>query len=416
MKLSKRQTLILAGGGVALGLLLVAWRPQAVEVVQVRSQPLSRTLQFSARVSTPARVELGTTLTGRVAQVKVDEGVAFAARQPLIELEADEARAALDQAQASLSQARARLMGQQAYSRPSADAALAQAVANLQAAERELVRVRELVAQGFFSQQKLDEAQRALDVARAQRDAARAQSRANGERGAEVANAQAQVDAAEAAVAAARARLDQHTVRAPAAGQVLVRSVEPGQIVQAGKALLTVAVQGPLELVAQVDERFLGQLQAGQPARVLADAYPDRPIEAEVMKLAPSVNAQSGSVEVTLGVKGARPDFLREDMTLSVEVRTGERQAARVLPLSALRAQASPAATPAAAVATPDASRGEVLVVQEGRAELRALRLGLRTLSEVEVLQGLADGDAVVLTPGVAPQARVRVRPAPAAR
>lgn len=379
----------------ALSVVLV-WRtlmPVRVDAVSLARAPLLRTLQFSARVKTPARVDLGATLTARVARVRVQEGDAIRAGDVLVELEPEEPRAALLQAEASVQQARARLDSQSALTLPTAQASLAQADANVQAAERELLRTQELVAQKFYSQQKLDEAQRAVDVARAQREAARVQTQANGRAGAERANAQAQLEAARAALEAARAKLAQYTLRAPADGRVLVRSVEPGQIVQAGKALLTVSVQGPLELQAQVDERFLAQLKPGQRARVLADAYPDRPFDATVDRLAPSVNAQSGSVEVTLVVAGApqsRPDFLREDMTLSVEVLTGERRDARVLPLRTLVAG--------------DA----VLVAEGGRVVQRALKLGLRTLSDVEVLSGLKDDELVLLDPTLAPGARVR--------
>lgn len=400
---------------VLLALLVVAavlaWRalmPVRVDAVSMARAPLLRTLQFSARVKTPARVDLGATLTARVAQVRVQEGDAIRAGAALVELEPEEPRAALLQAEASLQQARARLDSQSALTLPTAQASLAQADANVQAAERELLRTQELVAQKFYSQQKLDEAQRAVDVARAQREAARVQTQANGRTGAERANAQAQFEAARAAVEAARAKLAQYTLRAPGDGRVLVRSVEPGQIVQAGKALLTVSVQGPLELQAQVDERFLGQLKPGQRARVLADAYPDRPFDATVDRLAPSVNAQSGSVEVTLVVAGApaaRPDFLREDMTLSVEVLTGERRDARVLPLRALRASAAGAAP---SDQRDGAAAGEVLVAEDGRAVTRALKLGLRTLSDVEVLSGLRDDELVLLDPTLAPGARVR--------
>lgn len=399
----------------------LAWRtfmPARTDAVSLVRAPLVRTVQFSARVKTPARVELGATLTARVAKVRVQEGDAVRAGDALVELEAEEPRAALAQAEASWQQARARLESQSALSLPTAQASLAQADANLQAAERDLVRTQELVAQKFYSQQKLDESKRAVDVARALRDVARVQTQANGRTGAERANAQAQFEAARATVEAARAKLAQYTLRAPGPGRVLVRSVEPGQIVQAGKALLTVAVQGPLELQAQVDERFLAQLQPKQRARVLADAYPERPFDALVDRLAPSVNAQSGSVEVTLVVAGppdtrpdtgpdTRPDFLREDMTLSVEVLTGERREARVLPLRALRATAA-----AAAPADPrdGAATGAVLVAEGGRAVVRELKLGLRTLSEVEVLSGLQDDDLVLLDPTLTPGVRVRAR------
>jgi HlyD family secretion protein len=373
-------------------------RPAEVDALAVQTQPLTRTLQFTARVQTPLRVDIGATVTGRVAAVPVKEGDAVDAGAVLVELEADEARAALAQAQAALRQALARRDSQRAVQRPAADAALAQAEATLATAERDLGRSRELVAQGFVSAARIDEAQRAVDIARAQRDSARAGAAAQREQGPETVAAQAQLQAAEAALQVARARLDQTVLRAPAAGRVLLRAVEPGQIVQPGRALVTLGVAGPVELVALVDERFIGQLQPGQRAHVVADAFPQQPFEAKVQRLAPAVDAQRGAVDVRLTLPAAPPAFLREDMTLSVEVVTGQRVAARVLPLRVLRAAA-------------DGDRAEVLVARDGRVQVQPIRLGLRTLDRVEVLDGLADGDAVLADPALAEGTRVRARP-----
>jgi HlyD family secretion protein len=165
---------------------------------------------------------------------------------------------------------------------------------------------------------------------------------------------------------------------------VLSRDVEPGQIVQPGKALIGLALAGPTQLVAQVDERFLDQLQTGQKAGVVADAFPQQRFSARVLSLAPAVDAQRGAVEVKFALEGLPPAFLREDMTLSVAVETGRRDQALVLPLAALREPMGE-------------SSATVLVAQEGRSQERSLRLGLRTLDAVEVLQGLAPGDAVLM-------------------
>jgi HlyD family secretion protein len=378
---------------------MVAWRlrPPEVDALNAQVQPLARTLQFTARVQTPQRVDIGATITGRVATVPVKEGDAVAADAVLVQLEDDEARAALAQAEAALRQALARRDSQQAVQRPAADAALDQANATFATAERDLARSKELVAQGFVSAARIDEAQRAVDIARAQRDSARAAAAAQRERGAETVAADAQLQAAQAAVQVARARLEQAVLRAPAAGRVLQRAVEPGQIVQPGRALLTLGVDGPVELVALVDERFIGQLQAGQSASVVADAFPRQPFEARVYRLAPAVDAQRGALDVRLRLAGPPPAFLREDMTLSVEVLTGQRAATRVLPLRVLRGAA-------------DGDRAEVLVVEDGRARVRPLKLGLRTLDRVEVLEGLADGDAVLVDPTLVEGSRVRLR------
>ena len=343
-----------------------------------------RTLQFSARVATLSRVDVGSTVTGRVAQVHVAEGVQVRKGDMLVQLESDELRAALTQAVASERQAQARLTGLRNTGRSSARAALAQSDATLLAANAELARVRQLVAQGFFSASRLDEAQRAVDVARAQQSGSTAQSQAVGDAGTEVMQAEAQLAASQAATAAAQARLKQTAVLAPADARVLTRQVEPGQNVQPVKALMALALAGPTQLVAQVDERFLDQLQAGQSAMVVADAFATQRFAARVLSIAPSVDAQRGAIEVKFALEQQAPAFLREDMTLSVEVETGRRARALVLPLRALRTQS------AGVSAT-------VLVADTGHAQVRTVRLGLRSLNAVEVIEGLAEGDEVLL-------------------
>lgn len=397
-------------------------RPVTVDAITVADAPLIRSLQFSGRVQTPARVEVGATITGRVAKVRVRDGDLITAGQPLIELESDELRAALLQAQANLKQADARRASQAGLARPQAQAGVLQAQATLDAAQRELERTQQLVEQHFVSAAKLDEARRAVEVARAQRDAAAAAQQANREQGAEALNADAARASAVAAVEVAQAKLTQAVIKAPASGRVLLRAVEAGQIVQPGKALLTLAVDGPTELIALVDERFLAQLQVGQKARVAADAYPDQPFSARITRLGAGVDAQRGAVEVRLGLGlddvagsagsagvagdgragtagpgAALPAFLREDMTLSIEVITGERTSAKVLPLRVLRSS--------------QGDRGVVLVEQDGRVAQRDVRLGMRTLDRVEVLGDAAQAPlTVLLDPSLTLGAKIKVR------
>lgn len=314
----------------------LAWRAPRAEVLLVQPGPLLRTLQFSARVATLSRVEVGSTVTGRVAQVQVREGAQVRRGEVLVRLETDELQAAEAQAVA----------------------AERQADATLQAARATLARAEQLVRQNFYSVAQLDEAKRAVDVALAQQGAARA------------------------AVNAARARLEQTRIEAPANARVLARMVEPGQIVQPGKALLNLALAGPTQLVAQVDERFLDQLLVGQTATVVADAFAGERFAARVQSIAPLVDAQRGAIEVKFGLLQEAPAFLREDMTLSVEVETARREQALALPLAVLRQ------------ASGDTAR--VLVAVDGVVQERTLRLGLRTLAAAEVLDGLRIGDAVL--------------------
>jgi HlyD family secretion protein len=373
---------------------LFAWwlaRAPAVPAVKARIAPLVRTLQFSGRVATLSRVDIGSTVTGRVRQVAVIEGARVSQGDVLVRLENDELRGALDQAQANEAQARARLAGLRSTGRSATQAAQAQADSVLIAAIAELRRTQELVKRGFISQARLDEVQRSVSVAQAQQIGARAQSSAVSERGTEIAQAQAQVAVTEAATSSAQARLAQTELVAPANARVLSRLVEPGQIVQPGRALMSLALAGPLLLVAQVDERFLEQLQTGQAVAVLADAFPDQRFAAQVRSIAPLVDTQRGAIEVKFSVEQQPPAFLREDMTLSLEVETARRERALVVPVSALRANST-----------------ELLIASSGRVEARKVRIGLRTLELAEVLDGLQADELVLI--GAAPKIGSRVR------
>ena len=395
--MSRRWILVFAALAVLAAGSLAWWflRVQTVPALSLQWAPLVRTLQFSGRVATASRVDVGSTVTGRVVQVSVAEGEQVRRGDVLIRLESDELRAALEQAQASERQAAARLAGLRSTGRSTAEATVAQADSVLAAAQSELQRTLDLVAKGFVSEARLDEAQRAVAVAQAQQAGARAQSAANADQGTDVAQAQAQLSLARSAVAAARARLEQSVLTAPADARVLVRTVEPGQIVQPGRALLSLALAGPVQLVAQVDERFLEQLRVGQPANVLADAFPEQGFMARVHNIAAVVDAQRGAIEVKFSLAQAAPGFLREDMTLSLEVETGRRERALVVPLDAL-------------VGAGSATRAVAYIERDGRVEARTLRLGLRTLEAAEVLEGLAEGDQVLLGALLRPGQRIR--------
>jgi len=385
--------IVLAAGALLLLATLTWWftRAPTAAAVQVVSAPLVRTIQFSGRVATLSRVDIGATVTARVATVAVREGDRVAAGATLLTLDDAEPRAALAQAQANVAQAQARLVGLRRGSRDVASAGVAQAQAQWLAAQADVRRTRELLAQGFISAARLDEAQRALAVAAAQRDAAQAQQQGLQTGGSDLAQASAQLALAQAAVEAAQARLQEFVVRAPTDARVLLRSVEPGQIVQPGRSLLSLALAGPLEIVAQVDERFLDELQPGQSAAVLADAFPTQRFNGRLARIAPRVDAQRGAIELHFDVPQP-PEFLREDMSLSIEVTTGERASTRVLPLAALRGNS-----------------GAVWTVRAGQVQATPVTLGLRTLQQVEVLQGLSDGDVVLVGEAPAPGKYVRV-------
>ncbi|MBP8308316.1 MAG: efflux RND transporter periplasmic adaptor subunit [Burkholderiaceae bacterium] len=373
-----------------------AWmisRPAAVRIVALTESPLAQSLVFSGRVASLVRVELGATVTGRVAEVLVRENDRVQAGQLLARLDADELSAQADQSQASLLLARARVASQHDLAQPTSQATLAQASANLAAARQEAQRSRDLFARGFVAQARIDETERAVQVAQAQVDAARAAAKVNAGGGNEVLQARLRVREAEAAAALAQARLRQTRIAAPAPGRIVLRSVDPGQIVQPGKVLFQFAADGSTQLIAQADEKFLGLLARGQSAQVVVDAFPAQPFEATVASIAPGIDAQRGTVEVKFAVANA-PSFLREDMTLSLQVQVGRKERALTLPAGAVLGAGSD---------------GRVRTIVEGRVAELPVQVGLRTLERVEIVSGLAREASVLAEPLAAePGSRVR--------
>jgi len=371
----------LAAVAVAAGWFVVASRAAPVQQVAVARTGIVQSVVATGRLNAPARIDIGAEVTATVLEVRVREGDRVQAGQLLVRLSDAEARAALQQAQAALLEARGRAAEQAGVTAPVAAQAVVQAEAAFTAAERDHQRVRELVAQGFFSQQRLDDARRLLDTARSALQSARVQAQANQPRGVQQALAQARIGQAEAAVGIARARLARLAIASPVDALVLTRSVEPGAMAQPGHVLLTLAAQGGTRIDANVDEKNLRLLRPGMPARALADAYPGQPFDARLAYIAPSVDAQRGTVEVRLDVPDP-PAFLRPDMTVSVELVGGSKADALVLPAGAVR----------------DADREApwVLALRDGRALRVPVKLGLRGVGAVEITEGLQPGEAVI--------------------
>ena len=379
----------------AAGAAILYWRGTAVEVVRVENTKLRQTVVVSGRVLTPANVDIGATITGRVQTVKVDEGDRVKADQLLIELERAELAAALAQAVAAEQAALTRIAQWRDVGSLTAREQLAQAEANFRNVERDAARQEQLFRQGFIGEARVDEARRALTVVQSQLQTARAAAAANAPTGVDRRLLEDQLAQARAARETAAAKLAQTALRAPAAGVVLDRNVEPGDIVQPGKRLLSLALDGEVRLAALIDEKNLALLKVGQSALVSADAYPDQRFRAELTYLSPGIDVQRGTVEAKLAVPEP-PAFLRADMTVSIDIAVADKPSALVIPASAVR--------------EPQSAEPWVLVLKEGRAIRQPIRTGSRAAPQVEVVSGLAAGSEVIVTPGVAPGDRVHAR------
>lgn len=353
----------------------------AVAVDVVQRGDLVQTVVASGHVETPYRVEIGSQITGTVQDVLVEEGQSVARGQVLVTLDSRELKAALVQAQGAVAQAEARARQMRELTLPAAKEALSQARAILLNAERTHERAAELATKGAGTRATLDDAQRALEVARAQVRSTELQVYTASPGGSDSVMAETELAQAHAGLDSASSRLAYATITSPRDGVLIARSVERGMIVQPGKALMVLAPHGETQLVIQLDERNLGLVKVGQLALASADAYPDERIQAKVVYINPGIDITRASVQVKLSVPEP-PAYLRQDMTVSVDIETASRAGTLVVPTRGVHDAGS---------ASP-----WVMGVRDGRAIKRPVKVGLRGQGSVEILDGLDFGDPVI--------------------
>lgn len=382
--LRKHRGLVIGIALTLFGALYLAGRtvlgPSVYVYAAIRSD-IVQTVVASGRVETPLRTTIGSQITGTVTAIPVVEGQSVKAGQLLISLDDSEAKAAVAQARGAVAQAQTRLRQLQEVGLPTAQQGLRQAQINLQNVQRQYERARELRSRGFVGQSQLDDAQHNLDMAQSQLRTAQLQVKTNAPQGSDYQMAQTALEQAQASLRMALARLEYTTIEAPVDGTLIARSVERGDVVQPGKALMVLSPTGSTQLVLQIDEKNLAHLRVGQQALGSADAYPDQRFPAELAYINPAVDPQRGTVEVKLNVPQP-PAYLRQDMTVSVDIEVARRSNAIVVP--------------AAAVHDGGSGAPWVMKVRAGRAYRQPVRLGARGSDQIEILEGVQPGELLV--------------------
>ncbi len=285
---------------------------------------------------------------GRVGEVLVDVGDRVAAGQVLLRLSAVEQQAGVDAARAQLRAAEAGASEAELNYRRHADLAHGQ----------------------YVSRAQLDQARAARDTALAARDAARARL----------------ADAGQQSLYT--------TVRAPYAGIVATRDVEPGESVGSGQRLLTLFAPDALRIEVSVPQSEVAAIGQDRRARIVfADG---RRIEAAQVTVFPAADTASHAVKVRVQLPALMPaPAPAPGRTPRVAVPPRAAGARPQVPVSAL------------------VQRGEVsavYVLAEGRLSLRQLRLGERSGDNVEVIAGLKAGERIAADPAAATQALAAAR------
>jgi HlyD family secretion protein len=366
--------------------------PRAVVVAEVESRDFRVSEEQSARIVPSIEVKVTPKVAGRVASLRVEVGQRVAKGDKLAELESGDYDAQYRQARAALQGAKAGFArtsdsGQEQQVNQARSAADQAQVAYDDAASL-YEKTKRLFDSGAVARQQLDDVEARYKGASIQLEAAKRElALVTDKAGSQASDiAAGQVDAASAQLDFAKSQLDATVIRSPIAGRLSYRGIEAGEIVGGATLAFVVIDESSVLAEAGLSERQVGRIHRGMAVQVLVPALGQSPFEGRVDSVspAPDPRGQLYSLRVRIpNAKGSIQGGMIAKLKLPLEARPG----AIVAPERALFSESG---EDYAFVAV-KGSEGAY------KAERRKLRLGESDGQSVEILEGLAPGELVVV-------------------
>lgn len=350
---------------------------RAVSVVPAEARPLPRLVPVTGTLAADERIVLAFKVDGRLADIPVDIGTPVRRGAVVARLDPTDYQLRVDQAQAGLKQARTRLglptEGSGDTVDPEATAIVRQARATLNEARLTRDRIAALWEQRLVSRAQLDSAEAAREVAEGRyQDAIE-----------EVRSRQAILVERRSDLAIARQQLGDTVLVSPIDGIVQERQASRGEYLGAGKPAATIVRVHPLRLRLAVPERAAAAVRAGQEVRVTAEGQ-ETVYRGRVARLAPAIDETTRTLLVEAEVPNER-GLLRAGAFARAEIVTAADVPTILVPSTAV---------------VIFAGVEKVLTVKDGRAVEVRVRTGRREGNLVEIAEGLAGGEPVVVEPG----------------
>jgi HlyD family secretion protein len=360
----------------------------ASRLATVERGTMVQSVVATGKVEPITKVEIKSKANGIIEQLHVDVDQHVTTGQTLVELDKENLRARLREARANLQAAGAALEGARAQYEKNKVEALAP---DVEYAQRNFERARQLSEQKLVAPQALDDARSAMELAINRREAAKVQL---GVSKAKVAEADANVAQARAAVERAEEELANATIRAPINATVLTRDVELGSpvssILNMGSAATLVMTLGDINQVfvrGQVDEVDIGRVRLGQPARITVETFKDKAFDGKVTQISPigteKDNVTTFEVKVSIDNPG---NELKANMTANAEIILEEFPDSLIVPEAAISYDAQ--RNPSVELLDPSAENGRRKVT---------IKTGVGNGTKTQVLEGVNEGDKVVL-------------------
>jgi multidrug efflux pump subunit AcrA (membrane-fusion protein) len=355
---------------VAAGLLYLRFGPLRVHAATAVRGTAVEAVYANGTVEAKNRVEIRARVAGPVVSLLAREGDSVQKDQLVAQIDAPALDYDMQRGQADLGTAaeratRAPLLASLEAQRRGLDAQLAEA-------KDELQRQRALTRENAATQQQLERAETLVASLEAQIAANRAQQMDT--------RIILHGDAARqrASLGSLESRLKDAEVHAPMTGTILVRHIEEGEIVAVNQSLLRVGDVSHLWIESRVDEADVGRVRVGMAAGIDLYAFENHVVWGHVVRILPDGDREKKSFEVDIELD--KPlDGLLSGMTAEINIVAQRHEGALLVPADAVR-------------------DGHVWVMdKDGRAQRRQVKTGIHDLINVEILDGVAAGERVLL-------------------
>jgi HlyD family secretion protein len=397
--------LLLAAVAVLLWGIVRKSEPPTVNFARAKRQTLVSTLPTNGKVEPIEWQSVRAETAGLVGRVSVSEGAAIQRGAEMVALTDPALQSAIDAAEARVSEARANLLALESGGKPveltEIENSLAQAQLELDQQTREREALERLVARQAATQAELRTAEDKIRQTRLVIEGLK-QRRASLVAKPELTAASARLRDAEVALNLARQRASRSVIRAPLSGIVYNLAARPGSFLNTGDLIANVGRMDRVRVRVYVDEPELGRVAEGQPVTITWQALPGKKWMGTVERKPASIQAlgsrQVGEVVCTIENSDRR---LLPGTNVDAEIRTAVVDNALVIPREALRR---------------DARVDYVFVLRGDVVERRDVKPGVSSIAQVQIVDGLAEGDAVALPSQTPISAGSRVTPVVAPR
>ncbi|HUU41734.1 MAG TPA: efflux RND transporter periplasmic adaptor subunit [Desulfatiglandales bacterium] len=358
-----------------------------VEISQIHRGSIDHRLHLTGTITAQAKVNVFSKVSGILEGIKVEQGDRVETDQIIAVVEREEKEAKLEETNAVLDALKARWAQMETGALPEeivqAEDLVRQTKASWETSISNYNRLKNLKEKDFISQQQLDDAMLQVTIKEAVYSSAKEKLTLlrKGARQEDRDELLAQIRQAEASSRLARIQLKDTIIRAPIAGIISERSFDKGALVGTTSPIFTIVAMDIVKVVVPVVESDLSQLKNGAIADIQVDAYPEEVFAGEVVRINPTVDPESRTVDVEIQVEN-KTHRLKPGMFARVSLIVQKRDGVLLLSKdSLLEKNGSP----------------KVFVHDNGKALVREVALGLEGDRYVEVLSGLKEGEEVIV-------------------